>query len=73
MDDDERAAAASMLEHLDERSRRILTLRFGLDGGATARTLKEVAGLVGCSEQEVRQQESAALLTIRRHLRGDSV
>lgn len=72
MDDEERSAAASLLEHLDDRARRIVSLRFGLDSDGDPRSLQEVAALVGCSEQDVRAEETAALMAIRRRLHGDS-
>ena len=48
-----------LLEALNERERRIVNERFGLDG--PARTLREVAGGLGVSAERVRQLEQRAL------------
>ncbi|HUR50483.1 MAG TPA: sigma factor-like helix-turn-helix DNA-binding protein [Acidimicrobiales bacterium] len=68
MNEQERARAAELLSHLDERARQIVSLRFALDGSAEPRTLKEVADLLGCSEGAVREEEAAAFATIRRRM-----
>ena len=52
---------------LDDRKRRILTLRFGLDGDSP-RTLREVGDLVGLSRERVRQIELKTLVAIRDRL-----
>ena len=65
MNEPERAAAERLLSELDERSRQILTLRFALDGSPKPRTLREVGELLGCSEEVVRQEESAAMAMLR--------
>jgi RNA polymerase primary sigma factor len=53
-----------LLERLDERERRILTLRFGL-GAEEQHTLEEVAQEFGITRERVRQIEAAALKKIR--------
>ena len=52
---------------LDNRERRILTLRFGLDDDSPL-TLREVANLVGLSRERVRQIELNTLVAIRGRL-----
>jgi RNA polymerase primary sigma factor len=47
------------LEELDERERRILTLRFGFEGDTC--TLEEIARELGITRERVRQLEGEAL------------
>ncbi len=56
-----------LLEFLDERERKILTLRFGL-GEQDANTLEEVAQHFDITRERVRQIEASALKKIREHL-----
>ncbi|MBU3760059.1 MAG: RNA polymerase sigma factor RpoD/SigA [Candidatus Omnitrophica bacterium] len=60
----------SLLNRLDERERRILVLRFGLDDDET-RTLEEVAQEFGITRERVRQIEAASLKKIRLLLEGE--
>lgn len=53
-----------MLEVLDERERRILELRFGLDNGET-RTLDEVGVYFGLTRERIRQIEARAMAKLR--------
>jgi RNA polymerase primary sigma factor len=57
-----------MLGVLDERERRIITARFGLDGGAP-KTLEEVGKRFGVTRERIRQLQSGALVKLRRALR----
>jgi RNA polymerase primary sigma factor len=58
-----RSALYESLERLTERKRRILELRFGLDG-SDPRDLKTVAGEVGLTAERVRQLEAEALVEL---------
>ena len=58
------AEVEKMLSMLDERERRILTLRYGLDRGEP-RTPEEVGELVTLSRERVRQIEARALSRLR--------
>lgn len=60
----------AILNRLDERERRILVLRFGLDDDET-RTLEEVAQEFGITRERVRQIEAASLKKIRAHLENE--
>ena len=53
------------LETLSEKAQNVLILRYGLDGKSEGRTLKEVATIIGCSKERVRQLERRALETLR--------
>ncbi|MEZ6057817.1 MAG: sigma-70 family RNA polymerase sigma factor [Planctomycetaceae bacterium] len=51
-------------DRLDSRERKILSLRFGLDG-RSEKTLREVAGLLGLSKERVRQVQMRALKKLK--------
>ena len=55
---------ANVLSHLNPRMRRVLALRFGLDG-ETAQTLEEVGAGLGITRERVRKLESRALRELR--------
>jgi RNA polymerase primary sigma factor len=55
---------AGALEQLNPRMRRVLALRFGLDGGAP-QTLEEVGTELGITRERVRQLETRALRELR--------
>lgn len=53
-----------LLETLDERSKKIITYRFGINGEAT-KTLEQLGELLGYSKERIRQLENEALKKIR--------
>jgi RNA polymerase primary sigma factor len=55
---------AGALEQLNPRMRRVLSLRFGLDGSAP-QTLEEVGSQLGITRERVRQLETRALRELR--------
>jgi RNA polymerase primary sigma factor len=55
----ERDRALTLLASLDDRAKRVLHARYGLDG--PARTLREIADGIGLSPERVRQIEQQAL------------
>ena len=55
---------AAALAHLNPRMRRVLALRFGLDG-EKPQTLEEVGAGLGITRERVRQLESRALRELR--------
>jgi RNA polymerase primary sigma factor len=59
-----RIELAGALELLNPRMRRVLALRFGLDG-ETPRTLEEVGSELGITRERVRQLETRALRELR--------
>ncbi len=59
---EERAQLQRAVASLSEKQRRVVELRYGLDGGQTqGRDLKTVASLVGVSFQQVHRREQRAL------------
>ncbi len=56
-------AMPTLLKHLSERERRIVSLRFGLDGDEY--TLLQCAKTLGVTKERIRQLEAKALLKLR--------
>ena len=70
-----REAVDKVLGYLDERSQRVLRMRYGLNEGSTeGMTLEEVGKKLGVTRERVRQIEQRALWTLKkrfgRELRG---
>lgn len=59
---------SDLLRVLDDRERKIIMSRFGLDGGDT-RTLEEVGERFGVTRERIRQLQNIALAKLRRALR----
>jgi RNA polymerase primary sigma factor len=59
---------ADLLGVLDEREKKIIMSRFGLDGGSS-RTLEEVGVKFGVTRERIRQLQNIALAKLRRALR----
>ncbi len=57
---------AAVLERLDERERRVLELRYGLEG-EHQHGLAEVGRVLGVSRERVRQLETRALAKLGAH------
>jgi RNA polymerase primary sigma factor len=56
----------SLLSRLEERERKILELRFGLDGHeGPPRTFKEIGDIIGLTRERVRQLEKKALTELK--------
>jgi len=54
-----------LLGQLDERERRILVLRYGLDGGGEPRTLEDVSSHFDLTRERIRQIEVKAMCKLR--------
>ena len=59
-----KGSIAHLLSTLDERERKIITYRFGIDG-KTPKTLEQLGALLGYSKERIRQLEDCALKKIR--------
>ena len=67
-DKDLRGEVGDLLSALDVRERKIITFRFGLEGGRE-RTLEEVGKKFGVTRERIRQLQNIALLKMRKALR----
>jgi RNA polymerase primary sigma factor len=56
-----------LVEELDDREKKIISQRFGFDGGKR-RTLEEIGKKLGVSRERIRQLENIALAKLRRAL-----
>ena len=62
-----RDEVSELLEVLDDRERKIIFKRFGLDGGKP-KTLEEVGKIFGVTRERIRQLQNIALVKLRRAL-----
>ena len=62
-----------ILESLDERERKIVVSRFGLDYSQEPQTLKEVGEMLGVTKERIRQIEARALNKLRIAARRDNI
>ena len=67
-DKDLQGEVGDLLDALDPRERKIISFRFGLDGGRE-RTLEEVGHKFGVTRERIRQLQNIALLKMRKALR----
>src|SRR5258708_38964782 len=63
-----RDEVSDLLEVLDDRERKIILLRFGLDGGKPT-TLQDVGKKFGVTRERIRQLQNLALIKLRAPLR----
>jgi RNA polymerase primary sigma factor len=63
-DNNLRAKVSDLLEVLDDRERKIIFQRFGLDGGKP-KTLEEVGKKLGVTQERIRQLQNIALAKLR--------
>ena len=67
-DKDLQGEVGDLLDALNPRERKIISFRFGLDGGRE-RTLEEVGHKFGVTRERIRQLQTIALLKMRKALR----
>lgn len=65
------AILGRFIDRLDARERRILKLRFGLDG-KEGKTLEEIGDRLGLTRERIRQVQNEALHKLRRMIEQDS-
>ncbi len=69
MDESTAPFVRALLEHVEDRKRRIIELRFGLDGHeGPQRTFKEIGKIIGLTRERVRQLEKEALAELKQIL-----
>ncbi|MCP5519153.1 MAG: RNA polymerase sigma factor RpoD/SigA [Verrucomicrobiales bacterium] len=61
-----------LVERLDDRERRILRMRFGLDG-SKEQTLEEIGASFGLTRERIRQLQNGALVKLRQMIEEDQV
>ena len=66
-DKDLQTELGGLLEELDEREKKIISQRFGFEGGKR-KTLQEIGRRLGVSRERIRQLENIALTKLRRAL-----
>jgi RNA polymerase primary sigma factor len=66
-DKDLQDKVGGLLEELDDREKRIISQRFGFEGGKR-KTLQEIGRTLGVSRERIRQLENIALAKLRRAL-----
>jgi RNA polymerase primary sigma factor len=66
-DKDLRNEVDGLLEELDDREKKIISERFGFDGGKR-KTLEQIGNKLGVSRERIRQLENVALVKLRRAL-----
>ena len=66
-DKDLQTEVGGLLEELDEREKKIISQRFGFEGGKR-KTLQEIGRRLGVSRERIRQLENIALTKLRRAL-----
>ena len=59
-----------LMERLDDRERKIITLRFGLDG-ERPRTLQEISDIIGRTRERIRQIQNSTLAKLHAMLEED--
>jgi len=62
-----------ILDSLDERERKIVISRFGLDYSQEPQTLKEVGALLGVTKERIRQIEARALTKLRAAAKDENI
>jgi RNA polymerase primary sigma factor/RNA polymerase sigma factor len=62
-----------ILDSLDERERKIVISRFGLDYSQEPQTLKEVGALLGVTKERIRQIEARALTKLRAAAKEENI
>lgn len=62
-----------MLNHLSEKERNVLIMRYGLDDNGTKKTLEEIGKYYGVSRERIRQIENRAMCKLKRFCRNSKI
>ena len=66
-------AVKDVLSELSDREKKVVVMRFGLDGSGQARTLEEVGKAFGVTRERIRQIESKTLAKLRHPQRSQKL
>ena len=62
-----------ILNHLSEKERNVLIMRYGLDDNGTKKTLEEIGSYYGVSRERIRQIENRAMSKLKKLCRNANV
>ncbi len=62
-----------MLNHLSEKERNVLIMRYGLDDNGEKKTLEEIGNYYGVSRERIRQIENRAMSKLKKLCRNNNV
>ncbi len=62
-----------MLNHLSEKERNVLIMRYGLDDNGEKKTLEEIGSYYGVSRERIRQIENRAMSKLKKLCRNNNV
>ena len=62
-----------MLNHLSEKERNVLIMRYGLDDNGAKKTLEEIGSYYGVSRERIRQIENRAMSKLKKLCRNNNV
>jgi len=62
-----------MLNHLSEKERNVLIMRYGLDDNGAKKTLEEIGKYYGVSRERIRQIENRAMCKLKRFCRNSKI
>ncbi len=62
-----------MLNHLSEKERNVLIMRYGLDDNGEKKTLEEIGSYYGVSRERIRQIENRAMSKLKKFCRNNNV
>ncbi len=62
-----------MLNHLSEKERNVLIMRYGLDDNGEKKTLEEIGSYYGVSRERIRQIENSAMSKLKKLFRNNNI
>ena len=62
-----------MLNHLSEKERNVLIMRYGLDDNGQKKTLEEIGTYYGVSHERIRQIENRAMSKLKKLCRNNNI
>ena len=62
-----------MLNHLSEKERNVLIMRYGLDDNGVKKTLEEIGSYYGVTRERIRQIENRAMSKLKKLCRSSNI